>query len=402
MTQSTGRIHWTSPCSIVVLFLSGILAALAHHLYYQSLDRQPITRIPQEWAIRIGTGLAFLSKACLGASAALAYQQYSWTILRSRALTFKSIDNVMGLLSDPTCFLSARTNRHAFSCVLIAVAIWCIPLCAIAPPASLTVGDFTSEETIRGDVPLIDWGKFSYTPSNGLGGFNDSSQDTYRTVIAALYTNTVLPMTPEYQNSSYSLKFDGPRLRCGSVVNQTLFDELNVAGILPSNITTTWYNATVDPPGDYRYNIFVATSYRNFSCQVWNTTYTVDFKFTNGIQKSNITKVRHLHSLRPERDGEMELGWGKNPAIVGYAGWYKALTSILGSYVARRNGAYPTYDISSKVLQTALVACPEIRDALTNIPANSRGRCPGGSMERAFERLSEQATLSLFPSIPAV
>ena len=124
MTQSTGRIHWTAPCSIVVLFLSGILAALAHHLYYQSLDRQPISTIPQEWAVRIGTGLAFLCKACLCASSALAYQQYLWTILRSRALSIKSIDNVMGLVSDPTCFLSASTNRNALSCVIIAVVIW--------------------------------------------------------------------------------------------------------------------------------------------------------------------------------------------------------------------------------------------------------------------------------------
>lgn len=124
MAEHSSRVHWTAPCSIVFLFLSGILAALAHHLYYQSLDQQPITKIPQEWAIRIGTGLAFLSKACLGASAALAYQQYLWTILRSRALTVKSIDNVMGLLSDPTSFLSARTHRNAFSCIIIALVIW--------------------------------------------------------------------------------------------------------------------------------------------------------------------------------------------------------------------------------------------------------------------------------------
>lgn len=124
MAENTGRVHWTAPCSILFLILSGILATLAHHLYYQSLDQQPIAKIPQEWAIRIGTGLAFLSKACLGASAALAYQQYLWTILRSRALTVKSIDSVMGLLSNPTCFLSARTHRNAFSCIVTAVVIW--------------------------------------------------------------------------------------------------------------------------------------------------------------------------------------------------------------------------------------------------------------------------------------
>ncbi|KAI1070524.1 hypothetical protein LB507_006778 [Fusarium sp. FIESC RH6] len=402
MAQNTGQVHWIAPCSILFLFLSGILTALAHHLYYQSLDRQPITTFPQEWAIRIGTGFSFLSKACLGASAALAYQQYLWTILRSRALTVKTIDSIMGLLSDPTGFFSVRTNQNAFSCVTIAVVIWCIPLCAIAPPASLTVGAFTSEETIKGDVPYIDWAKFAWVPTGGSGmGFKDTTSETYRTVIASLYTNTILPMTPKYQNSSYSLTFDGPRLRCGDVVNQTLFKELGIAG--PGGSTTTWYNATVDPPGDYRYNIFVSTTHRNFSCQVWNTTYTVDFNFANGIQKSNITKVRHLHSLKAEGDlmGAVYDDDG-NMAMMGYTGWYKALTSILESYAFQRISLNTIWEISTKALQTALAACPEVRNALGSIPASSRNGCPGGSIERAFERMGEQATLSFFPSIPAV
>lgn len=292
---------------------------------------------------------------------------------------------------------------------LLTAVIRCIPLCAIAPPASLTVGDFTSEETIKGDVPHIDWGMFDYIPSDGSGtNFKDTNSETYRTVIASLYTNTILPMTPKYQNSGYSLTFDGPRLRCGKVANQTLFDELNIAGIEKKVASLgsppkTWYNATVDPPGDhYKFHIFVATPYRNFSCQVWNTTYTVNFSFVNGIQTSDITEVRYLHPLKGDEYFMVTPLYFDTWAIFGYAGWYKALTSILASYAVARNGVTPSWEISTKALQTVIAACPELRDALESTAASSRNECPGGSITQAFERLSEQATLSFFPSIPKV
>lgn len=274
--------------------------------------------------------------------------------------------------------------------------IRCIPLCAIAPPASLTVGDFTSEETIKGDVAYIDWAKFDYIAIGGSGmRFRDTSSETYRTVIASLYTNTILPMTPKYKNSSYSLTFDAPRLRCGDVANQTLFDELGIAG--PGDPVKTRYNATVDLPGDSNHTILVGTTNRNFSCQMWNTTYTVNFNFTNGIQKSNITKIRHLHSLRALSSAPIG-----TRAIIGYTGWYKALISILESYAYVYNGAYPESTVSTKALQTALAECPEIMENSSSILARSTNKCPGGSMERAFERLSEQVTLSFFPNIPDV
>ncbi|KAJ4253933.1 hypothetical protein NW762_010331 [Fusarium torreyae] len=118
------RIHWTTPSSIAELFILSILCDLSHHLYYDSLHYKPSTEVSQEYAIRIGTSLAFLFKACLGASAAMVYRQYYWTILRTRDMSIQSIDNIMGLLSDPTCFASLDIIRNASSCVFIALIIW--------------------------------------------------------------------------------------------------------------------------------------------------------------------------------------------------------------------------------------------------------------------------------------
>jgi len=118
------HIYWATPCGLVAFLLLGVVSAVAHHLFYDSLDKRSLDSFSQEWAVRIGTGLAFFTKACLVASAAIAYQQHYWTLLRTQALPVKSIDKVMALLSDPTCFGDLDVLRRAWSCIVIALVIW--------------------------------------------------------------------------------------------------------------------------------------------------------------------------------------------------------------------------------------------------------------------------------------
>lgn len=122
------HIHWKTPCTIVGLFMLGLVFAVTHHYYYNSLNDRSLQDFPQEWAVRIGTGLAFLTKSCLVASAAIAYQQYYWRILRMRSLSVQSIDDIMGLLADPTRFANHEPLQRAWSCVAIAVIIWYISM----------------------------------------------------------------------------------------------------------------------------------------------------------------------------------------------------------------------------------------------------------------------------------
>jgi len=107
-----------------MFMLVGIAFALAHHLYYNSLNGEPVTGTSQEWAVRIGTGLAFLTKAFLIASAAISYHQHYWRVLRTRPVSVQSIDDIMGLLANPTCFFNLEVVRKAWSSALIALAIW--------------------------------------------------------------------------------------------------------------------------------------------------------------------------------------------------------------------------------------------------------------------------------------
>jgi hypothetical protein len=118
------RSSFRTPFFIILFLLLGIAVALAHHFYYNSLKGRPVTETTQEWAVRIGTGLAVISKAFLVASAAIAYQQHYWSVLRSRSITVGGIDDIMGLLSNPACFFNWDLIRNAWSSVVIALTIW--------------------------------------------------------------------------------------------------------------------------------------------------------------------------------------------------------------------------------------------------------------------------------------
>ena len=46
-------IHWQSPASMLALFLFGLLASIAHHLFYHSLDGKTVgDDYAQQWALR--------------------------------------------------------------------------------------------------------------------------------------------------------------------------------------------------------------------------------------------------------------------------------------------------------------------------------------------------------------
>jgi hypothetical protein len=118
------HVSFRTHLQVCTLLILGIAFALTHHFYYASLDGHPVTETPQEWAIRIGTGLAVLAKACLAASAAMSYQQHYWRVLRTRPISIRGIDGIMGLLSNPANFFSWEVLRNSWTSAAIALLIW--------------------------------------------------------------------------------------------------------------------------------------------------------------------------------------------------------------------------------------------------------------------------------------
>lgn len=118
-------MYWRTPSTMVVLFVCGIVFALAHHFYYNSLEGQFNTsQDSQEWAVRIGTGLAFLAKASLCAAAAMAYRQYSWLRMRKRPTTIGGIDSILGSLEDFSALVDIDMLRQSKMTTLLAILIW--------------------------------------------------------------------------------------------------------------------------------------------------------------------------------------------------------------------------------------------------------------------------------------
>lgn len=148
------HVSFRVPFAMISFMLLGVAFAVAHHCYYSSLQGRLIEGSSQEWAIRIGTGLAFLAKACLIASAAMSYQQHYWVLLRSRPVTIKGIDDIMGLLANPVCFFNLEVLSKAWSSIVIALAIWYIYLQGfLCLPLRLTnLGAYRCPQSLRQQV----------------------------------------------------------------------------------------------------------------------------------------------------------------------------------------------------------------------------------------------------------
>lgn len=66
------KVHWFLPSLMFGLLLSGFLGAVAHHLFYDSLDGKEAKN--QLAMVRVGTALAFFTKATLVGSVVISYR----------------------------------------------------------------------------------------------------------------------------------------------------------------------------------------------------------------------------------------------------------------------------------------------------------------------------------------
>jgi hypothetical protein len=117
--------RWVPPVLMGGGLLCGILAAIGHHFFYASLDQKVVLdQAQQEWNFRIGTGLAFLVKACLASAVGLAYAQILWRILRSRPLTLRGVDAGFSVVHNLWAFTCTELWARGPILVLCALIIW--------------------------------------------------------------------------------------------------------------------------------------------------------------------------------------------------------------------------------------------------------------------------------------
>jgi hypothetical protein len=122
------------------LFLLGLLAALAQHLFYSYIDGLSPEEfiVEQKWVIRIGTALAYLFKTSLVATTAVVFYHRSWYSFRRQAMSVRGLDAVFGVFENPFWFLTWEMLVKTKVAALLALMSWLLPLTAIFSPASLT------------------------------------------------------------------------------------------------------------------------------------------------------------------------------------------------------------------------------------------------------------------------
>jgi hypothetical protein len=118
-------VYWVLPTLIIAYLVSGLSIAVCHHLFYLSLHHSSIYEEGrQQWPIRIGSGLTFLTIALFNMAVSAAYTQHVWTELRSKSYSLLAIDQLFALTIDATGLFSKEILLRARSAAALALIIW--------------------------------------------------------------------------------------------------------------------------------------------------------------------------------------------------------------------------------------------------------------------------------------
>jgi hypothetical protein len=247
-SSNSTSVSWPVIITALVAFISGVLAAVGHHLFYQSLDGKPAPALDeryrifqgsvsrQEVNVAGGTAFAFLVKAALGTAISTAYVQLFWRALMQSA-TRKTLSNVatmFSVLSNPVFLFKIWTWWRFPMLLSLAIVAALLPLASILTPATLAVvqRQITPLPTAKLDVPSVGFISLNYVqdmtppivnfPRSGPSQYfyNGPSTAVIDIVQAVTVQGVVAPITPPATNTTWDTAFDGPALVCRNVSTQ--------------------------------------------------------------------------------------------------------------------------------------------------------------------------------------
>ncbi|KAI2783856.1 hypothetical protein F4815DRAFT_458231 [Daldinia loculata] len=457
--QNTAEIRLQDPLLAIAFFVGGILAAVGHHLYYKRLNDTPVTSEDlQVWSIRIGTGLALLTRCGLVAAIGIAAVQQTWLSLRKRAMSIGGIDSMFDIMGNPLSFLNRDFLTHAKRLAVLAAVAWLLPIITIVTPATLSVESRMTHDSVATKVPYYNfsntdgWGTYG-----GFGYISGVAPEIARLFTRTYISNSPIPQTPPFANASYDFNFWAPSYKCSNAseiirtrnnrtwdlasYNYTNFEEAFNAEIVKPVSTGNFSSGS--PPLIYKSTaptsmnnmILVGANGRNeqwgntdhnyLVCQLYNTTYSVTMRFDNGVQSIQENSIAHVDSQ--EWDNErgrlsMVLANGlcaPDPAannaticptyyMVQYI-FTRFLTgqvriNVEGELMFQSDGYEGNIVEAGEApfFQSGLTDCPEIWNSTGyqsasggSLAFQSLNRCQGGTLATAIESLSRNFTYSL-------
>ncbi|KAL2671298.1 hypothetical protein Neosp_013878 [[Neocosmospora] mangrovei] len=245
------QIHWLTPVSMVGALLIGGLFALGHDLFYASLAGTTVAADSFELAgaevsrqqlnLAAGTTLAFLFKSSVVSAVSIAYFQAVWHVVKSSK---REID-----ISNMDVLLSALGNAISLLRVTASDFFRLIPVVSIITPATLSVG-FASPPDASLQVPNVAFTGLSLlrmmpkNPGRDISPapcrdrnnpdrptecdndltnylYNGPSDAVSKVVVATAAQGSIIAVDAPAPNSSWSLEFLAPTLRCDEVTGDT-------------------------------------------------------------------------------------------------------------------------------------------------------------------------------------
>lgn len=117
--------RWKAPALMLLGILAGVGFGVGHHAYYQSYNNTIVqSTSQQQWAIRIGTGLAFLTKTAFTVVVGIAFSQYLWVVVRMNAQPLQSLNTMFAMTTDPMSFFNRHVLAHAKLLTIIGIISW--------------------------------------------------------------------------------------------------------------------------------------------------------------------------------------------------------------------------------------------------------------------------------------
>lgn len=315
---------------------------------------------------------------------------------------------------------------------------------AIITPATLSVHLITTTNTTLVRVPTVNftdsfWA--SWANFEGLGYIDTPSAEISRLFTVTSSSVDVVPASAPFPNSTYSLDFYGPSYKCQrlskaiqemrgltfpddlngnhytlpQVWNQTFANITNVtnpeiiySGTVPSLLNNTVFLYATGSNPLWNTN---TTQPTELVCQLWNTSYTVNLTFTNGIRTLTPISTNPLTPANWSSTAAMSVllpDHQDTPANGGYYVIHKLFSGLIKHNIVIGSTGSLLDDSSSAVLatsplsvtQTGLWSCPESWNSSDYMESDvsrsySTALCRNKTLARALEDLSHNFTYSL-------
>ncbi|KAL4938422.1 hypothetical protein BDV06DRAFT_56657 [Aspergillus oleicola] len=316
------------PTAMAVSWIIAVGLAIGHHFYYFSLDGTLVPgQTQQAWSLRVGTGLAFLTKTFLTTAVGIALVQNLWWILRLKPVRLSTLDSMWDIRGNIFNIFDPHVWLRGPNVAVLGLISWCIPLVTVVTPSTLSVESTLGSILHQQQMPAIDY-TFTKFYTQGNGGPTGPQPSVTRFVTGAVIQGTIPNIPAPAPNSSYTLSFHGPLIQCtnsSANTSQQVQDwaRHNYAhytafmGFKPYTDNISHAMDQIDSLDSYTgpdngnsdadiagklimavWPYFDLDKRWVVECAMHNASFTVDFNFTNGAQEISVTDLQVLNRVR--------------------------------------------------------------------------------------------------------